>query len=150
MEDLHRQRALERAGWTSWRCWGSSFVRDPEACMLHLFRTLSNMGIEPVGAADIDLSEVVEYREIADDAPVAQSDNEAARNSSVREAIEDDLGQHRNGTRSAGALAGEIATSTASDVSSPTTRHREQSIDSASQETSLHVEVGDSVPLLLC
>jgi very-short-patch-repair endonuclease len=46
MEDLHRQRALERAGWTFWRCWGSSFLRDPEACMADLSRKLNEMGIE--------------------------------------------------------------------------------------------------------
>jgi len=64
MEDLHRQRTLERAGWTFWRCWGSSFIRDPDACMTDLFRMLESLGIEPVGAADVDLSEVVEYREV--------------------------------------------------------------------------------------
>lgn len=66
LEDLHRQRTLERAGWTFWRCWGASFIRDPDACMADLFRTLERLGIEPVGAVDVDLSEVVEYREVGE------------------------------------------------------------------------------------
>lgn len=64
VEDLQRQRILERAGWTFWRCWGSSFVRDPNACMNDLFAVLSGLGIEPIGALDTDLSDVVEYREV--------------------------------------------------------------------------------------
>jgi transcription elongation GreA/GreB family factor len=68
MEDLHRQRVLERAGWTFWRCWASSFVRDPEPCMADLCRMLGKMGIEPIGAVDVDLTEVVAFREIAEDA----------------------------------------------------------------------------------
>jgi len=64
MKDLHRQRVLERAGWTFWRCWGSSFIRDPEACMADLFQTLERLEIEPLGAVDLDLNEIVEYREV--------------------------------------------------------------------------------------
>lgn len=64
LEDLHRQRTLERAGWTFWRCWGSSFIREPETCMADLFRTLKALGIEPIGAEDIDLTTIVEYREV--------------------------------------------------------------------------------------
>lgn len=64
LEDLHRQRTLERAGWTFWRCWGSSFTRDPDACMSDLIGTLERLRIEPVGAASVDLSEIVEYREV--------------------------------------------------------------------------------------
>jgi len=64
LEDLHRQRTLERAGWTFWRCWGSSFIRDPDACMTDVISALERVGVEPVGASEVDLSEVVEYREI--------------------------------------------------------------------------------------
>ena len=48
-EDLSRQRVLERVGWRFWRCWGSSFALDPEACMEDLVLTLQNLGVEPIG-----------------------------------------------------------------------------------------------------
>lgn len=66
LEDLQRQRTLERAGWVFWRCWASSFIRDPDACMRDLFATLQEMAIDPIGGEDIDLSEIVEYREVGD------------------------------------------------------------------------------------
>lgn len=66
MRDMFRQRTLERAGWTFWRCWGSSFIRDPDACMQDLFRTLKELQIEPLGSTEIDLSEIVEYREVGE------------------------------------------------------------------------------------
>ena len=37
--DLHRQRALERMGWTFWRCWGSHWRADPDACLDDLLAT---------------------------------------------------------------------------------------------------------------
>lgn len=64
MADLHRQRTLERAGWTFWRCWGSSFYRDSDACMADLFATLEHHGITAIGGMDADLTDVVEYREV--------------------------------------------------------------------------------------
>lgn len=64
MEDLQRQRTLERAGWTFWRCWGSSFLRDPDSCMADLFAVLKSHGIEAIGGLDADLSDIVEYREV--------------------------------------------------------------------------------------
>ena len=82
LEDLHRQRTLERAGWTFWRCWGSSFIRDPDECIADLLRTLERLGVEPVGAADVDFSEIVEYREVgaiaADVEPPVPPDKTAA------------------------------------------------------------------------
>ncbi len=47
--DLYRQRSLERMGWKFWRCWGSHWRSDPEACLDDLLATLARMGIEPVG-----------------------------------------------------------------------------------------------------
>lgn len=46
-EDMRRQRALERAGWTFWRGFALSFARNPEAVMADLVATLSRLGIEP-------------------------------------------------------------------------------------------------------
>ncbi len=64
LHDLNRQRSLERVGWTFWRCWGSSFLRDPDSCMADLFALLNTIGIEPIGALDIDFTDIVEYREV--------------------------------------------------------------------------------------
>ncbi len=49
VSDLYRQRALERMGWKFWRCWGSHWRADPEACLEDLLATLARMGIDPIG-----------------------------------------------------------------------------------------------------
>lgn len=52
-QDVKRQKALERIGWTFWRCWGSNWISDPEGCLLDLKSTLGRLGIEPIGAERI-------------------------------------------------------------------------------------------------
>ena len=47
-EDMRRQRILERVGWRFWRCFASSFYRDPDGVMADLVDTLTREGIEPV------------------------------------------------------------------------------------------------------
>jgi very-short-patch-repair endonuclease len=47
--DQHRQRAMERLGWTFWRCWGSHWITDRQGCLDDLIGTLDRMGIRPVG-----------------------------------------------------------------------------------------------------
>jgi superfamily I DNA and/or RNA helicase/very-short-patch-repair endonuclease len=56
-QDMRRQRTLERVGWRFWRCFASSFYRDPDGVIIDLVEMLSRMGIEPisedlVGTAD--------------------------------------------------------------------------------------------------
>lgn len=48
-DDMARQRVLERAGWTFWRCFASSFTRRRQDVMLDLLATLDDVGIEPLG-----------------------------------------------------------------------------------------------------
>jgi very-short-patch-repair endonuclease len=48
LDDMLRQRAMERMGWHFWRCWASSFRRDPAACMADLVSTLTSMSIRPM------------------------------------------------------------------------------------------------------
>ena len=48
-DDMARQRVLERAGWTFWRCFASSFTRRRQDVVLDLLATLDDMGIEPLG-----------------------------------------------------------------------------------------------------
>jgi len=48
LDDMLRQRAMERMGWRFWRCWASSFALDPKGCMADLISTLTARGIEPM------------------------------------------------------------------------------------------------------
>lgn len=48
-QDMRRQRTLERVGWRFWRCFASSFYRDPDAVIADLTGMLSRMGIQPMG-----------------------------------------------------------------------------------------------------
>ena len=45
--DMARQRMLERAGWTVWRCFASRFVRERDGVMAELTALLDSRGIEP-------------------------------------------------------------------------------------------------------
>jgi hypothetical protein len=51
-QDMRRQRVLERVGWRFWRCFASSFYRDPDGLMNDLTETLTRMGIEPVAKGE--------------------------------------------------------------------------------------------------
>jgi very-short-patch-repair endonuclease len=62
--DMMRQRVLERAGWTFWRCFASSFVRRREAVLTDLMQTLQKLGIEPLGAETVDNTVWVHYKEV--------------------------------------------------------------------------------------
>jgi len=46
-QDMRCQRALERVGWTIWRCFAASFARRPEAVLRELAAALAQEGIEP-------------------------------------------------------------------------------------------------------
>jgi very-short-patch-repair endonuclease len=48
-QDMRRQRVLERVGWRFWRCFASSFYRDPDGVLNDLIEMLTRMGIEPIG-----------------------------------------------------------------------------------------------------
>jgi very-short-patch-repair endonuclease len=63
-DDMSRQRILERAGWTFWRCFASSFVRRRAAVIADLLQTLERLGIEPLGAESVDSTTWVQYREV--------------------------------------------------------------------------------------
>ena len=63
-DDTRRQRALERLGWTFWRCWGSTWIADREGCLADLVDVLQRLGIDPVGMAEIEgvFTEHIEVR----------------------------------------------------------------------------------------
>lgn len=50
VEDMQRQRVLERAGWVFWRCFASTFLRRRDAVMKDLQKTLAERGVEPIGS----------------------------------------------------------------------------------------------------
>ena len=50
--DMSRQRVLERAGWTFWRCFASTWHLRKEEVLQELLDRLSAMGIEPLGAIE--------------------------------------------------------------------------------------------------
>src|SRR6266702_1005740 len=59
--DMNRQRVLERAGWTFWRCFASTWTLRKDEVMGELVEYLYRMGIEPVGAIE-RASRLVEKR----------------------------------------------------------------------------------------
>ncbi|MGH6877442.1 MAG: AAA domain-containing protein [Rhizomicrobium sp.] len=73
-QDMRRQRVLERVGWRFWRCFASSFYRDPEAVLNDLLETLARMGIEPLGKSETSRPErrFTEHRTIEPAAPTIE------------------------------------------------------------------------------
>lgn len=60
--DMARQRVLERAGWTFWRCFASTWSLHKQEVFDELLGRLRAMGIEPLGALE-RIPSLVEYRE---------------------------------------------------------------------------------------
>jgi very-short-patch-repair endonuclease len=50
--DMLRQRVLERAGWTFWRCFASTWQLSKDEVLAELIERLTAMGIEPLGAVE--------------------------------------------------------------------------------------------------
>ena len=50
--DTTRQRVLERAGWTFWRCFASTWTLRKEEVLEELIDRMTAMGIEPIGPLD--------------------------------------------------------------------------------------------------
>ncbi len=48
--DAHRQRILERAGWTFWRCFASTWSLQKDSVFAELRSRLDELRIEPIGA----------------------------------------------------------------------------------------------------
>jgi transcription elongation GreA/GreB family factor len=48
---------LERVGWRFWRCFASSFYRDPDGVLNDLIEILTRMGIQPIGKSETGRSE---------------------------------------------------------------------------------------------
>jgi very-short-patch-repair endonuclease len=63
-DDMARQRVLERAGWTFWRCFASSWARRRDEVVGDLLQTLEGLGIEPLGSEAVDNTVWVHYKEV--------------------------------------------------------------------------------------
>lgn len=76
-QDMARQRVLERAGWTFWRCFASTWSMSKETVFAELLQRLEAMGIEPLGALERipNLVERREYRKLR----VVDADEEVAQ-----------------------------------------------------------------------
>jgi hypothetical protein len=59
--DMARQRALERTGWSFWRCFASTWVLSRDEVVAELVERLEAMGIGALGAAT-SMPELVERR----------------------------------------------------------------------------------------
>lgn len=59
--DVARQRILERAGWTFWRCFASTWTMNKDAVFAELQDTLAAHGIEPLGPLT-SMPTLVEHR----------------------------------------------------------------------------------------
>jgi very-short-patch-repair endonuclease len=81
-QDMRRQRVLERVGWRFWRCFASSFYRDPDGVLNELVEMLTRMGIEPVGKSETSRPErqFTEHRTIK---PVAAEQPSSAEVSGI-------------------------------------------------------------------
>ena len=81
-QDMRRQRVLERVGWRFWRCFASSFYRDPDGVLNELAEMLTRMGIEPVGKSETSRPErqFTEHRTIK---PVAAEQPSSAEVSGI-------------------------------------------------------------------
>jgi very-short-patch-repair endonuclease len=63
-EDMARQRVLERAGWTFWRCFASNFRRNRTGVLRDLVATMAKLGIEPIGSDGVDNTMWVYSKEV--------------------------------------------------------------------------------------
>ncbi len=63
-QDVNRQKALERVGWTFWRCWASEWEADKEATFRDLVATLERHGITPIGTVSGGDPMPVEFRAV--------------------------------------------------------------------------------------
>lgn len=69
--DIRRQRILERAGWTFWRCFAFTFVLHREAVVDELLDKLTELNIHPISNAQVPSHLYTETRRVqAIDDPV--------------------------------------------------------------------------------
>lgn len=77
LDDISRQRTLERMGWIFWRCWGSNYISDKDECLNDLLAKLDSLKIDPIGFKSTGVCGVSDHRTIGDiDAEILQDEVE--------------------------------------------------------------------------
>jgi len=64
MEDTHRQRVLERAGWVFWRCFASAWIRRKDELVGDLLTNIKSLGILPCTSESLARSIYTEARRV--------------------------------------------------------------------------------------
>ena len=64
IEDMRRQRTLQRVGWEFWRCFAGALQRRRQAVLEDLRRTLAANGIEPIGRGGWGRRRVTETKRV--------------------------------------------------------------------------------------
>ncbi|MEO8008814.1 MAG: AAA domain-containing protein, partial [Betaproteobacteria bacterium] len=64
IEDMRRQRSLERVGWVFWRCFAAALRRRREEVLEDLRHALSAQGIEPIGRGGWGRRRITETRRV--------------------------------------------------------------------------------------
>ncbi len=65
VDDMQRQRVLERAGLVFWRCFASAFIRRRNDMLNDLLKALAERGIEPIGTEGAPRSVHTEHRVVS-------------------------------------------------------------------------------------
>jgi len=85
-DDMARQAALERAGWTFWRVFGSQWLTDRDHWWQNLLDTMAHMGIAPIGAeASEDI--FTERRVVGPGGAVDRTDAERVQSQAADQAL---------------------------------------------------------------
>jgi hypothetical protein len=77
--DMSRQRVLERAGWTFWRCFASTWSLRQDEVLKELLQRLDAMGIEPLGTLE-RIPSLVEQRTWVPSSQAREVDGDAVAN----------------------------------------------------------------------
>jgi len=64
VEDMRRQRTLQRVGWVFWRCFAGALLRRRQAILDDLRRTLAANGIEPTGQGSWGRRRITETKRV--------------------------------------------------------------------------------------
>lgn len=70
VDDLRRQRVLERAGWSFWRCFASRFILEQDVVLAELATVLARHRIQPGPLPDTREDTVTAYRRVQAEKPI--------------------------------------------------------------------------------
>jgi very-short-patch-repair endonuclease len=65
LDDIRRQRVLERAGWVFWRCFATRFILDRDTVLAELEAVLASHGIRPMRDLSEETDALTEHRVVS-------------------------------------------------------------------------------------